>query len=145
MKMLVSARVGYKCIEIKGKQYHIPEKEIEQSMQALDISEFEAIEMWLDDHDITTNQEVEELTKKAKANKTDKIVVQSKAEKAKTERKPRENPLKTAIINYLFNILTKNNTLLDIKVTNTTKSIDFIAENKHFTLNLVEHRAKKEK
>lgn len=145
MKMLVSARVGYKCIEIKGKQYHIPEKEIEQSIQALDISEFEAIEMWLDDHDITTNQEVEELTKKAKANKTDKIVVQSKVEKAKTERKPRENPLKTALIEYLYKFLMKNSSLLDVKITNNTKSIDFIAENKHFTLNLVEHRPKKDK
>lgn len=144
MKMLLSGRVGCKCVEIKGKPYHIPEKEIEQFMQALDISEFEAIEMWLDDHDITTNQEVEELTKKAKANKTDKIMVQSKVEKAKTERKPKENPLKSTIIQYLYKILAQNPTLLALNIENPTKTIDFIAEGKHFSLNLVEHRPKKQ-
>lgn len=123
-----------------------PRAEIEKFMKSLDITEQEAIDLWLEDNGLKEEcEEVKELTAKAKANKTDKIIVQSKAEKTKTERKPRENPLKTAIINYLFNILAKNNTLLDVKITNTTKSIDFIAENKHFTLNLVEHRPKKDK
>lgn len=123
-----------------------PRAEIEKFMKSLDISEEEAIDLWLEDNGLKEEcAEVKELTAKAKANKTDKIVVQSKAEKTKTERKPRENPLKTAIINYLFNILAKNNSLLDVKIINTTKSIDFIAENKHFTLNLVEHRPKKDK
>ena len=85
-------------VEINKKTIEIPDKEIKQFMKSLDITEKEAVQMWLDDHDYTTNAEVEELTKKAKANKTDKIVVQSKVEKAKTERKPKENPLKQAII-----------------------------------------------
>lgn len=128
---------------INGKNVNIPDKEIQQFMKSLDISEVEAVEMWLDDHDYTTNAEVEELTKKAKANKTDKIVVQSKVEKAKTERKPKENPLKQAIIQYLYDFLSKNDTLQGLKIENPTKTIDFIAENKHFSLNLVEHRPKK--
>ena len=120
-----------------GKNINIPDKELQNLMKTLDLTEEEAIQVYL--------EEVEELTKKAKINKTDKIVVQSKVEKAKTERKPKENPLKTSIINYLFNYLVKNASLLDVKITNSTKSIDFIAENKHFTLNLVEHRPKKDK
>lgn len=127
------------------KNINIPDKELQNLMKTLDLTEEEAIQVYLDDNDYTTNEEVEELTKKAKINKTDKIVVQSKVEKAKTERKPKENPLKTSIINYLFNYLVKNTSLLDVKITNSTKSIDFIAENKHFTLNLVEHRPKKDK
>lgn len=127
----------------QGKIINIPDKDIKKFMEFLDLTEEEAINMWLDDNDYTTNEAVEELTKKAKINKTDKIVVQSKVEKAKTERKPKENPLKTSIINYLYKFLAENPTLLDVNIANPTKSIDFIAENKHFTLNLVEHRPKK--
>lgn len=130
-------------IEINKKVVNIPDDLIANYMKKLDISEKEAIEMYLDDNDYTTNEQVEILTKKAKANKTDKIVVQSKVEKAKTERKPKENPLKTTIIEDLYNFLAKNSTLYNVKIVNNTKTIDFYAENKYFSLNLVEHRPKK--
>lgn len=126
-----------------GKNINIPDKELENLIKTLELTQEEAIQVYLDDNDYTTNEQVEELTKKAKINKTDKIVVQSKVEKAKTERKPKENPLKTSIINYLYKFLAENPTLLNVNIANPTKSIDFIAENKHFTLNLVEHRPKK--
>lgn len=128
---------------INGKNVIIPDKEIEQFIKSLDLTEEEAVQMWLDDHDYTTNAEVEELTKKAKINKTDKIVVQSKVEKTKTERKQKENPLKQAIIQDIFNFLAQNSTLSNVKIVNNTKTIDFYTENKYFSLNLVEHRPKK--
>lgn len=121
-----------------------PRAEIEKFMKNLDISEQEAIDLWLEDNGYKEEcEEVKELTAKAKANKTDKIVVQSKVEKAKTERKPKENPLKSSIISYLYDFLSKNPSLLALKIENPTKTIDFIAEGKHFSLNLVEHRPKK--
>ncbi|MCF0237228.1 MAG: chitobiase/beta-hexosaminidase C-terminal domain-containing protein, partial [Sphaerochaetaceae bacterium] len=43
----------------------------------VNITEEEAINVWLTDRDIITNEEIEKLTKKAKDNKTDKIVVQN--------------------------------------------------------------------
>ena len=128
-----------------GRLINIPDKEIQNFMVTLDLTEQEAIEMYLDDNGYTTNEVVEELTKKAKTNKTDKIVVQSKVEKTKTERKPKENPLKQAIIANIYSFLTKNPTLLGVKIENPTKTIDFYVEGKHFSLNLVEHRPKKEK
>lgn len=128
---------------INGKNVNIPDKDIQNFMKSLDISEDEAIAMWLDDNDYTTNEQVEELTKKAKINKTDKIVVQSKINKAKTERKPKENPLKQAIIQDIYKFLSKNSTLQNVKIVNNTKTIDFYAENKYFSINLVEHRPKK--
>lgn len=122
-----------------------PKAEIEKFMKSLDISEEEAIELWLEDNGYKEEcEEVKELTAKAKANKTDKIVVQSKVNKAKTERKPKENPLKSSIIQYLYKILAQNPTLLALNIENPTKTIDFIAEGKHFSLNLVEHRPKKQ-
>lgn len=132
----MTRQVGKKIIEI-------PDKEIAQFVKSLDITEEEAVQMWLDDHDYTTNAEVEELTKKAKMNKTDKIVVQSKVEKTKTERKPKENPLKQAIIQDIFNFLAQNQTISNVKIENPTKIITFFAENKEFKLDLVEKRQKK--
>lgn len=132
----MTRQVGKKIIEI-------PDKEIAQFVKSLDITEEEAIQMWLDDHDYTTNAEVEELTKKAKMNKTDKIVVQSKVEKTKTERKPKENPLKQAIIQDIFNFLAQNQTISNVKIENPTKIITFFAENKEFKLDLIEKRQKK--
>jgi len=121
-----------------------PKAEIEKFMKTLDLTEDEAIELWLEDNGYKEEcQEVKELTAKAKANKTDKIIVQSKVNKAKTERKPKENPLKSSIIEYIYKILAENPTLLALKIENPTKTIDFIAEGKHFSLNLVEHRPKK--
>ena len=66
----VSGKVGYKYIEIGGKGIHIPQKEIDNLMKTLELTEQEAIQTWLDDNDYTTNEVVEELTKKAKDNKT---------------------------------------------------------------------------
>ena len=130
-------------VKVNNKEYNIPKTTLEYYQKSLDITEKEAIDMWLTDRDIITNEEVEILTKKAKVNKTDKIVVQSKVEKAKTERKPKENPLKSAIIEDLYRHLSQNDTLFNVKVVNGTKTIDFYAENKYFSLNLVEHRPKK--
>ena len=52
--------------DFNGKILNIPDKDIENSMKLLEISKEEAIQMWLDDNDYTTNEVVEELTEKAK-------------------------------------------------------------------------------
>ena len=134
----------FRIVEINGKEYKIPVVTLKQYQKSLDITEFEAIEMWLSDRDIIVNQEVEELTKKAKTNKTDKLVVQSKVNKIKTERKPKENPLKQRIIEEFYNFLQKNDKISNLKVENPTKLITFTLENKDFKLDLIEKRAKKQ-
>ena len=130
-------------VKVNSKTYNIPEETIKHYMKSLNITEEEAIQMWLDDRGITINEEVEELTKKAKANGTDKIIVQSKVEKVKTERKPKENPLKETIISQIYRFLSEYHTISALKITNKTKTIDFMVDNKEFSLNLVEHRPKK--
>lgn len=130
---------------VNGKNVNIPDDTIKKYMETLELTEEEAIQTYLEEEGYLENEEVEEMTKKAKINKTDKIVVQSKVEKKKTERKPTENPLKQAIIEDIYKFLAQNGTLYSIKVVNKTKTIDFYAENKYFSLNLVEHRPKKDK
>lgn len=132
-----------RVIKVNNKEYRIPLDTLKHYQKKLDISEEEAIEIWLTDRDITVNEEVEELTKKAKTNKTDKIVVQSKVEKVKTERKPKENPLKQTIIQDIYNFLAQNSEITDLKIENPTKIVTFKLQNKEFKLDLVEKRAKK--
>ena len=50
-----------------GKEINIPDGDIKKLKISLDLSTEEAIEVWLDDHDYTANEEAEEMTKKAKA------------------------------------------------------------------------------
>lgn len=54
--------------DFNGKILNIPDADIEKSMKILEISKEEAIQMWLDDNDYTTNDVVEELSEKAKKN-----------------------------------------------------------------------------
>ena len=132
-------------VKVNNKEYTIPDDTIQHYMKKLKITEQEAIEMWLVDRDIIVNEEVEKLTQKAKSNGTAKIIVQSSVEKKKTERKPKENPLKELLIADIYKFLAKDSEISALKITNKTKTIDFMVDNKSFSLNLVEHRPKKEK
>lgn len=123
------------------KDIKIPKNYIEQAMKSLDITEEEAIQMYLEDEGIEINEEQERLCKLAKENK-----VGAKADKKprkQVERKPKENPIKEQIIKEIYQILAKNSNYCQILVTNPTKTIDFSIENRNFTINLIEHRQKK--
>ena len=50
-----------------GKTVNIPDVELAENMKALGISKKEAIDMWLFDNDYEDNEEVDEMTVKAKA------------------------------------------------------------------------------
>ena len=75
--------------DFNGKTINIPDAELEKSMKLLGLSKEEAIEMYLEDEGYLENEEVEELTKKAKANKINHEAKADKPRKAvKRERKP---------------------------------------------------------
>ena len=131
---------------INNKSYNIPNEEIDKLMESLDISIAEACEMYLSDHDMIVNETVEELTKNAQKNRVTGTIHGAKGEKK--ERKPREkkeNPLKKEIIRILFEAISDNFHEKEYCfVKNDEKYIDFSIENRDFTINLVEHRKKKE-
>ena len=132
------------------KNFNIPDKEIDKLMDALDISIAEACEMYLSDHDLIEDETVEELTKKATKNRITATIHDAKGEKK--ERKPREkkeNPLKKQIISGIHDYFLDEightldkNTIISIK--NDEKYIDLTINGREFTINLVEHRKKKE-
>ena len=132
---------------VEGKSYNVPDEEVNKLVDTLEISIAEACEIWLSDHDIIVDETVEELTKKAQKNRVTATIHDAKGEKK--ERKPREkkeNPVKKMIIEAIYDILACQ--VADdncIFIRNSEKYIDFTIDGRNFTVNLVEHRPKKEK
>ena len=127
--------------KFNGKDIRIPDDEIKNSMKILELTQEEAIQMWLEDNDYMENAEVQELTAKAKANGADKVKADRKP-RAKAERAPKENPTKERVIEKIAEML-QNEGFVNIKIENKTKIVTFMEENRHFTVNLIENRVKK--
>lgn len=121
-----------------GKTVNIPDAEIEKNMKALEISKKEAIEMWLFDNDYEDNEEVDEMTVKAKAVK--------RYEKGDTPRKTTKKERK---------VDEEKKTLLDLCkipieraggiITNVKNEAEFSFTfgNNCYTVKLVKHRPPK--
>lgn len=130
-------------VKIKNKTIIIKDTEIKNLMKNLDITEAEAIDTWLCDHDYETNEEVEILSKKAKANGTDKIVVTDKTARKQVDRQPKINKNKIDIINYLFGGLNEMDNLTNLTIVNPQKLLEFTYNGKNYKLDLIEKREKK--
>lgn len=121
-----------------GKTVNIPDAELAENMKALGISEQEAIDMWLFDNDYEDNEEVDEMTVKAKAVK--------RYEKGDTPRKATKKERK---------VDEEKKTLLDLcrvpiegaggNVTNVKNEAEFSFTfgNNCYTVKLVKHRPPK--
>ena len=123
-----------------GKTVNIPDKEIENSMRALELTREEAIQMWLEDNDYEVNEEQEELDNKAK-----KVKIQHGAsaidKSEQKEKKPRVVKIsdeKQALFSEIYSHLTevfgenveivKENKLLTVKIAQKTFKIDLIEQ-----------------
>lgn len=131
-------------IKVNNKVVKIPQKEIDNLMKTLELTKQEAIQTWLDDNDYTTNEVVEELTKKAKDNKTTLInKARANVENKKTTRERKENPTKALIIAEIFNKLAEIEEISQLKVENKEKLITFSLNGNEYKLDLVQKRVKK--
>ena len=117
-----------------GKQINIPDKEIKKSMELLELTEEEAIEMWLEDEGYLDNEEQIELTQKAKESGILSTIHGAKAEKVeKKEKKP-----KTVKISEekqeLFKIILENlqENFENVEVLNQNKLISIKINDKIF-------------
>ena len=136
--------------ELNGKNIRIPDEEIKKNMQILEISQDEALRMYLEDEGYLKNEIVEKLTKKAKENGAAKVKAKSdKVRKpVKRERKPDEE--KELIIDILANTLLEkseekviNIDINSIKVVNKGKIIEFSIGENNYKLDLIKKRPKK--
>ena len=130
-------------VKVNNKVVKIPQKELDNLMKTLELTEQEAIETWLDDNDYTTNKQVKELTKKAKANGTTKIGARVNVENKKVERERKANHTKALIIEELTKKLAEIEHISNLKVENKEKLITFSLNGNDYKLDLVQKRAKK--
>ena len=130
--------------KINNKEINIPDEEIKNLMETLELTEQEAISTWLDDNDYTINEQVEELTKKAKANGTTKIGARVNVENKKVVRERKENPIKAFIIDQLWQKLAEIDHIYNLKVENKEKLITFTYNGNDYKLDLVQKRQKKQ-
>ena len=130
----------------ENKVYNVPDEEIDRHVEQLGISISEACELYLTDHDLITNEVVEELEAKGRKNRITATIHQAKGEKK--PRKAREkkiNPLKKELIQIIYKALfSEVDDIHSITVTNDEKYIDITVGDREFTVNLVEHRKKKD-
>ena len=127
----------------KGKVYDLPQQEIETLKRKLGISENEAVDVYLDDHNICINETAEELARKSKANGVQKEMTRCKsAKKADRKRERKPDPTKEEIISNLANFLRERG-VADVQMPNVGKLITFSLNGENFTLNLIRNRKKK--
>ena len=125
-----------------GKTIRIPRNTIDNLMVKLDLTEEDAIQVYLEDEGYEINEEQEELTKKAKENRITATIHKAEGktrEKRKVER--RANPDKEDLIRGLAEYLAT--VAADVKVENIGKLITFKYNDKAFKLDLIETRIKK--
>lgn len=117
----------------------VNEKEVKNFMEKYSITYEEAKQMWLEDNDFLENEEIEEMTEKAKKNVKRYEKDTSKTRKKSTKERKVDTE-KGAIIEIVKKALEENGFTVDNVKTET--EINF--NNGLFTLKLTRHR-KKEK
>ena len=127
-----------------GKKYFMEVAKVDSLQKQLKISEFEAIEMWLEDNGYLVNEEQNALDMKAKSNKV-KLATSTEKPKSKTqkERVVKSNPDKEYIVGviaeFLEEIVGKDN----INIENKAKLITFNYKGEDYKLDLVQKRKSK--
>lgn len=123
-----------------GKVVNIPDKEIEHLMKSLELTQADAIDLWLEDNDYQENEEQNELDAKAKKVKIDHQASAIDKTQAK-EKKPRVVKIsdeKQKLFNEIYHNLVeiyggqveivKENKLLTVKINEKTFKLDLIEQ-----------------
>lgn len=126
-----------------GKTINIPDKEIEQSMKALDLTKEEAIEMYLEDEGYLDNDEQIELNEKAKKVKIDHqaSAIDKTEKKEKKVREVKVSDEKQSLFAEIVENLAENGRNYQILKENKLISVQ-IGE-KIFKIDLIEQRMPK--
>ena len=127
-----------------GKKYFMEVAKVDNLQKQLKISEFEAIEMWLEDNGYLVNEEQNALDMKAKGNKV-KLTTSTKKPKAKTqrERTQKEQPEKEYIVGIIAEFLEDITDISNLNIENKAKLITFDYKGASYKLDLVQKRKSK--
>ena len=121
----------------------IPREEIERIMKGLKVSEDDACWIWCEDNGKVINEEQEELTKKAKANRITATIHQARAEQPKERKKVerKADQTKDSLVNELAEYL--QDKVQNVVVAKVGKLIEFDIGEEHFKLDLIRQRKPK--
>ena len=125
-----------------GKTVNIPDEEIDNLVDRLDIYIAEAVECWLEDKDkIEMSEETKELNEKAKESKVDHGIAYKKADKKAPKPKVVTNSKKELFQTIWAAVEAQYGE--KAKITTDNKYIDIESGGYTYTINLVEHRKPK--
>lgn len=138
---------NFTIYDFNGKKLSIPNTEIDKLVSTLGISKDEAIECWLDDNDYTINEEVEELTAKAKKNKVGTGAAKGNHHKNSKPRTVKISDEKQELFNYLKEKLTvfAEDNAETLTILKENKLFSLTIGDKTFKIDVIEQRKPKEK
>lgn len=129
-------------VTVNGKVYRIPQADIDNYIATLGVSEKDAIDLWLCDHDIEENEEQIALDEKAKTVKIDHGAESDKTAKKKSD-KPKTVKVSDEKAQIFAEIVEKLSENYEIVVVTNNKMLEINLNGKNFKLNLSETRPKK--
>jgi len=130
--------------KINGKSVQIPKAEIEKNMEKLELSENEAIQLWLEDNGYEVNEEQEILDSKAKQARIDYGVDKEKGKKLSSPKKVKVSDEKKKLFHKIYSeLLTYGNS--NVTILKENKLISCTINGKIFKIDIIETRPPKEK
>lgn len=125
-----------------GKSINIPDAEIQKSMKILELSENEAIQMWLEDNEYEVNEEQAQLDQKAKAVRIDHGACGGVAKNPRGPRKDTTSDTKKALFSDIWGFLSENYAE-NARIEKENKLFIIELDGKTYKLDLIEQRDKK--
>jgi len=131
-----------KYILDNGKSVNIPKSEIEKLMSSLELSEKDAIDLWLCDNNLEEDEEQTKLDEKASKVRIDKDIIQKKPKKERKKPEKKVSDAKKELFNEILSDL-KDIYEGNVEVLNENKLISVRIGEKLFKIDVIETRPPK--
>ena len=125
-----------------GKSVNIPKSEIEKLMSSLELSEKDAIDLWLCDNNLEEDEEQIELDEKASKVRIDKDIIQKKPKKERKKPEKKVSDTKKELFSEILSDL-ENVYKGNVEVLNENKLISVRIGEKLFKIDVIETRSPK--
>lgn len=125
-----------------GKSVNIPKSEIEKLMSSLELSEKDAIDLWLCDNNLEEDEEQIELDEKASKVRIDKDIVQKKPKKERKKPEKKVSDAKKELFSEILSDL-KDVYKGNVEVLNENKLISVRIGEKLFKIDVIQTRPPK--
>ena len=125
-----------------GKSVNIPKSEIEKLMSSLELSEKDAIDLWLCDNNLEEDEEQTELDEKASKVRIDKDIIQKKLKKERKKPEKKVSDAKKELFNEILSDL-QDVYEGNVEVLNENKLISVRIDEKLFKIDVIETRPPK--